>query len=212
MKGKQLKGLVKVLSAFNDEMDTKVDFINDDKKITVCQIKPKSGDIFGVPLEGVLYIKPMTKMDFTNDMDYDVSVDNDRYIVECDQERYQFTLYGDETIKVRSIPKIDYDHSFAIPVTELKQAMKKCAAISDKCRFKDGRMEAEGNDMKISILLRMTPQEGSTSIYIKHLKKILNVAKGIVLLSYGEDLPVRIRWADEYYEYDTLIAPLVEND
>ena len=172
MKGKQLKGLVKVLSAFNDDMDTKVDFINDDGKITVCQIKPKSGDIFGVPLEGVLDIKPMTKMDFINDMDYDVSVDNDRYIVECDQERYQFTLYGGETIKVKSIPKIDYEHSFAIPVTELKQAMKKCAAISDKCKFKNGRMEAEGNGMKISILLRMTPQEGSTVICIKYLKKI----------------------------------------
>ena len=73
-------------------------------------------------------------------------------------------------------------------------------------------MEAEGNGMKISILLRMTPQEGSATIYIKYLKKILNVAKGIVLLSYGEDLPVRIRWADEYYEYDTLIAPLAEDD
>lgn len=216
MKGKQLKGLIKVITPFGDLFDARRnDIVNHDHTIC-CYITPKSGDIFGIPIEGTMHVTLLSRLDIDPKDDYDVSIEDGMYTLTSEKEKISLALSGqDETDSLKEdMSKYDRsEDSFVTQSSELKQAVKRLSKT--KAEYIDitgGRLIADSMGIKLSLLLKESECEARSKFRLELLKKVVNVTSGYVMVSYGNNTLLNLKWSDEYYEYNVLIAGCFVND
>ncbi len=214
MKGKQLKGLIKVITPFGDLFDARrKDIVNYDHTLC-CIITPKSGDIFGIPIDDTMHVTLLSRLDIDPKDDYDVSMEDGRYTLTSEKEKISLALCGGEadSLKVDVTKCGKYDDSFVVQSSELKQAMKRLSKI--KAEYIDitgGRLIANNMGIKLSLSLKESECESKSKFRLELLKKVINVTSGYVMISYGNDTLLNLKWSDEYYEYNAFIAGCFDN-
>lgn len=215
MKGKQLKGLVKVLAVFNDIFDARRNDVANNEHTLYCVITPKSGDIFGIPMNGMLNIDMLAKLDLDLKADYDVSVENDSYVLSSDKERIIMDPFEGkaEGLKTNTTKYDKYTDSFVVLSTELKQAVKRLNKLKPEyVDITKGGLQANRFGVSMNIILKESECESLSKFRMSLLKKVVDVTSGYVMVSYGQDALLNLKWSDEYYEYNAFIAGCFLND
>lgn len=209
MNGKQINGLCKVLNVFQNNVCVMGNAVIDPAHVMMCRVSQTP--IFGVEAEGVLDIKAILKLKI-EDEDFDVSVENGRYILKNEKRTYSF-LVSDETPLNPKMPKFDTQCTVETDAKTLLKAVEKCEIVSDHAILEGGRLTAEGEVMKASVVLGKDDGSGCRTIYsVDCLKRIAKVTTGKVKLEYNEDFPVKIKWFDGYYDYEVMLAPRIETE
>lgn len=216
MKGKQLKGLIKVIAPFGNLFDARrKDIVNHDRTIC-CYITPKSGDIFGIPIDGTMDMTLLSRLDIDPKDDYDVSIEDGMYTLTSEKETISLALSGQDeadSLKEDMSKYNEYEDSFAIQSSELKQAVKRLSKIkAEYVSITGGRLIANSMGIKLSIMLRKSECKAKSKFRLELLKKIVNITSGYVMVSYGDHALLNLKWSDEYYEYNVLIAGCSENN
>lgn len=214
MKGKQLKGLVKVLSVFDDIFDARCKDIVDYDHVIYCRVTPKSGEIFGTKVDSIMDLNLLSRLDIEPNVDYDVSTEKNIYILRSDTDEIKVWMLEGECSKLKNdVTKYDkYTDKIVVPASDLKKAMKRLGKFkSEFMSISKGRLLVETPTLNMSILLKESKCESSSMFRTDLLKKVIGVTSGYVMISYGDDTLLNLKWSDEYYEYDAYIAGCYHN-
>ena len=211
MNGKQLNGLCKVLSVFQDNVRMNHNVVVDDAHIMMCEVEQTH--MFGVDSEFGLDIKKILKMKIENE-DFDVSIENERYILKNENQTYSFAPVDEESLPNYKAPKFDKMNGvIATDAKTLLNAVKKCILISDSCIIQDGIMSAKDDVTDVSFVLGKDDGSGCRSFFtLDFLKKIVKVMTGNVTIYFGNDCPLKLCWSDGYYDYTAMLAQRIEQE
>ena len=209
MNGKQLNGLCRVLSVFQDAVRMNYPVVVDDAHIMACEVKQES--MFGVDSEFGLDIKKILKMKIENE-DFDVSFEDGRYILKNENQTYSFAPVDGESLSTYKAPTFGkMDGVIETDAKTLLKAVKKCILVSEYCVIQDGRMSAKNDVTEVSFVLGKDDGSGCRSFYsLDYLKKIAKVITGNVTIHYDTDHPMKLCWSDGYYNYIAILAHRIE--
>ena len=138
------------------------------------------------------------------------------YTLTSEKETISLALSGQDEADSLKEDMSKYDRSedsFVVQSSELKQAVKRLSKT--KAEYIDithGRLIADNMGIKLSLLLKESECEAKSRFRLELLKKVVNVTSGYVMVSYGNDTLLNLKWSDEYYEYNVLIAGCFVND
>lgn len=209
--GKQLDGLCKVLSVFQDKVRMDCPIVVDGACIMLCEVC--ASDVFGIKSTDGLDIKQILNLKL-EDEDFDVSIENYKYILKNDKRSYSFALKSKDAIKKpHAVPAFETDTEIETDAKTFLKAIEKCSLVCDNCRICNGEMIAETENTKVSVTLGKSSECGQTEGHysLSMLKKIAKVMTGKVVLRFSQDYPLKMVWSDGYYTYNAYIAPLIEH-
>lgn len=209
--GKQLNGLCRVLSVFQDNVRMNHNVVVDDEHIMACEVEQES--MFGVDSEYGLDIKMILKMKI-EDEDFDVSIEDGRYTLKNENQTYSFAPVDEESLPNFKVPKFGkMDGVIETDAKTLLKAVKRCILISDSCIIQDGRMSAKDDATSVSFVLGKDNGSGCRSFFtLDFLKKIVKVMTGNVTIYFGNDCPLKMCWSDGYYDYTAMLAQRIEQE
>lgn len=208
--GKQLDGLCKVLNVFQDKVRMDCPIVVDNARIMLCEVC--ASDVFGIKSSDGLDIKQILNLKL-EDEDFDVSIENDKYILKNDKRSYSFALKSNANIKTHAVPAFETDTEIETDAKTFLKAIEKCSLVCDNCMICNGEMISETDNTKVSVILGKSSECGQTEGHysLSMLKKIAKVMTGKVVLSFSRDYPLKIVWSDGYYTYKAFIAPLIKD-
>lgn len=208
MNGRQLNGLCKVLNVFQDTVLMDYPIVIDDTHVMMCEVGQTP--MFGIDGEYGLDVKKILKMNI-EDEDFDVSIENGRYVVRNENRTYSFLLKEGEGLKRPKAVKLDVNGCIETDAKTLLKAVEKCMSVSDWCVIQDGRMSAKNDDTDVSVVLGKDDGSGCRSRYgLDWLRKICKVMTGKVVIYFDTDYPMKMCWGDGWYDYMVMIAPRVD--
>lgn len=209
--GKQLNGLCKVLSVFQDCVRMNYNVVVDDAHVIMCEVKQTP--MFGIDSEYGLDIEKILKMKIENE-DFDVSIERERIILKNENQTYSFSKVEEKSLPAFKAPKFGkMDGVIETDAKTLLKAVKGCILISDSCIIQDGRMSAKDDATSVSFVLGKDSGSGCKSFYsLEHLKKIVKVMTGDVKIYFGDDCPLKMCWSDGYYDYTAMLAQRIEQE
>ena len=205
MNGKQLTGLCKVLNVFQDAVRMNDPVVVEDTHVMMCEVKQKS--MFGVDSDYGLDIKKILKMKI-EDEDFDVSIEEGRYILKNENQTYSFAPVDGESLSTYKAPKFGkMEGTIETDAKTLRKAVDKCLLVSEYCTIQDGRMSAKDDVTDVSFVLGKDDGSGCRSLYsLYYLKKIAKVMTGNVTICYDTDFPMKLCWSDGFYDYTAMLA------
>lgn len=211
MNGKQLNGLCRVLSVFQDAVRMNYPVVVDDAHIMACEVKQES--MFGVDSEFGLDIKKILKMKIENE-DFDVSFEDGRYILKNENQTYSFAPVDEESLPNYKAPKFDKMNGvIETDAKTLLNAVKRCIQVSEYCIIQDGKMSAKDDVTDVSFVLGKDDGSGCRSFYsLDYLKKIVKVMTGNVTIYFDTDYLMKMCWSDGYYDYTAMLAHRIEQE
>ena len=211
MNGKQLNGLCKVLTVFQDAVRMDCPVVVDDAHIMMCEVKQTP--MFGIDSEYGLDIEKMLKMKIENE-DFDVSIERERYVLKNENQTYSFSKVEEDSLPAFKVPKFGkMDGTIETDAKTLLKAVEKCLLVSEYCIIQDGRMRAKDDVIDFSFVLGKDDGSGCRSFYsLAHLKKIVKVMTGNVKIYFGDDCPLKMCWSDGFYDYTAMLAQRIESE
>ncbi len=211
MNGKQLNGLCRVLSVFQDAVRMNYNVVVEDAHVMMCMVEQTP--MFGVDSEFGLDIKKILKMKIENE-DFDVSIEDGRYILKNENQTYSFTPVDGESLPTYKAPKFGKMNGvIETDAKTLLKAVKKCIQVSEYCVIQDGKMSAKDDVTDVSFVLGKDDGSGCRSFYsLNYLMKIAKVLTGNVTIYYDTDFPMKLCWSDGYYDYTAMLAQRIEQE
>lgn len=209
--GKQLNGLCKVLNVFQDAVRMNDPVVVEDAHVMMCEVKQTP--MFGVDSDYGLDIKKILKMKI-EDEDFDVSIEDGRYILKNENQTYSFALVDGESLSTYKAPTFGKMNGvIETDAKTLLKAVKKCILVSEYCVIQDGRMSAKNDVTEVSFVLGKDDGSGRRSFFsLDYLKKIAKVMTGGVTIYYDTDFPMKLCWSDGYYNYIAILAHRIEQE
>ena len=182
----------------------------DNACIMLCEVC--ASDVFGIKSSDGLDIKQILNLKL-EDEDFDVSIENDKYILKNDKRSYSFALKSNANIKTHAVPAFKTDTEIETDAKTFLKAIEKCSLVCDNCMICNGEMISETENTKVSVILGKSSECGQTEGHysLQMLKKIAKVMTGKVVPSFSRDYPLKMVWSDGYYTYKAFIAPLIED-
>ena len=209
--GKQLNGLCKVLTVFQDAVRMDYPVVVDDAHVMMCEVKQKP--MFGIDSEYGLDIEKILKMKIENE-DFEVSIERERIILKNENQTYSFSKVEEESLPAFKVPKFGkMEGIIETDAKTLLKAVKKCLLVSEYCIIQDGRMSTKDDVTDVSFVLGKDDGSGCRSFYsLEHLKKIAKVMTGDVKIYFGNDCPLKMCWCDGFYDYTAMLAQRIEQE
>lgn len=211
--GKQLDGLCKVLNVFQKTVRMDMPVVVDPVCTMICEVKAK--DVFGIESSKALDIKQISGLKL-EDEDFDVSIENGRYILSNDKRSYSILMSEGNSIRTPKVPDFYTTVEITTDANTFKKAIDKCSLVCDNCVIQNGNMTSKTTSTEVSVVLgKFNDDSGcdTKSAYgLPLLKSVAKVLTGKVTLKYDKSFPLVIMWNDGYYDYRVCIAPRVEND
>lgn len=203
--GKQLNGLCKVLTVFQDAVRMDCPVVVDDAHVMMCEVKQTP--MFGIDSEYGLDIEKILKMKIENE-DFDVSIERGRIILKNENQTYSFSKVEEESLPAFKAPKFGkMNGTIETDAKTLLNAVKKCILVSEYCTIQNGRMSAKDDVTEVSFVLGKDDGSGCRSFYsLEYLKKIVKVMTGNVTIYLDNDCPLKMCWSDGFYDYTAMLA------
>lgn len=214
MRGKNLKNLVKTIGALKIDIVPMVkEFaIVDSAHVCMMEIRAINGSpVFEVESESNVDLSLIQNI--PDGEEFNVSVDDNKWILSNDDYRYTFNLVYEGYNKPK-VPKIQNLYTVTIPSKKIQDAVKVTKGMADYLTF-----ESDGEDLVVSCstdstnverILGDCPEHFRASFPFENIERISKVLVGDVTMELDTDYPTIWTWNDGCYEYRYLLAPRIE--